>query len=80
MDDYRDTFARKIRILLEDYGIDPLYAVTVICVLIAFSYRKELKEWDQIQGWRKGIVISTFFGAAVLALISLLRLLGIIEL
>lgn len=80
MDDYRDSFARKIRILLEDYGIDPLYAVTVITVLIALSYRKELKEWDKIQGWRKGIVISTFFGASVLVLISLLRLVGVIEL
>lgn len=80
MEDYRDNFARRIRLILEDYRIDPGYVVTIFVLLIVLSYRKDIKNWEQLESWRKGIIGSSIFAAMILTFISLLRLMGLIEL
>lgn len=80
MPDPKGGLADRIRIFLQDLGIDPGYAVTIFVLLIVLSYRKDFKNWEQLESWRKGIIGSAVFAAVVLTLISVLRLLGVIEL
>lgn len=80
MENPKDTLAQEIRVFLEDHGIDPIYAVTIVTILITLSYRKDIKEWKELQGWRKLIIITTIIGAGFFSLISLLRLTGLIDL
>ncbi|MGD8782612.1 MAG: hypothetical protein PVH88_27105 [Ignavibacteria bacterium] len=76
----KDELAKKIRIFLEDLGIDPFYAVTVFCILISLSYWNHYKNWKTIEGWRKGLAGSALFATLILSMISILRLLGVINL
>jgi hypothetical protein len=80
MENPKDTLARKIRIFLESNGIDPMYAVTIFGILIAISYRKDIKNWEQLLGWQKLQIIFTISGAIIFSIISLLRLTGLIKL
>lgn len=79
MPDFREHFVHKIRSILDGYGIDPFYAVTIFAIAIAISYRKELKDWENIQSWRKGIILMTIAGAVIFTIMSLLRLAGIMR-
>lgn len=80
MQDSKEGLAERLRIFLESHGIDPMYAGTVFVVLIVWSYRKDLKRWDEIEGWQKAIIGSAVLAAIVFSIISLLRLAGIISL
>ncbi len=72
--------ARHIIVFLEKYGIDPIYAGTLFCVLIMISYWREYKNWDRIPDWQKGLAGSAAVAAITFTIISLLRFLGIINL
>ena len=80
MNDPKENLARRIGEFLDQYGIDSVYASTIFVILIALSYRKDLKKWDKLEGWRKGIILSAFLTAFVFSIISLLKLLGAIDL
>ncbi len=79
MFDPKDDYANDIRKFLEEIGLDPLYTLTIVVDLIALSYIKDLKRWEKIEDWEKGIVISTFLGAVTFTLASLLRLIGFLK-
>ena len=53
MSDPKGGLADRIRIFLQDLGIDPGYAVTIFVLLIVLSYRKDFKNWEQLESWRK---------------------------
>lgn len=76
----KNELAKKIRIFLEENGIDPIYAVTILGIVISLSYWNYFKNWEEIEPFRKRIVISTLFGTSVLVIISILKLLGLINL
>ena len=76
----KDNFTKWIATKLEDIGIDPIYFITIVCLLISFSYIKSIRNWDRANFPDKLIVISTFFGTTILTIISLFRILGIIKL
>ncbi len=80
MNEYKESLGRKIVDTLQDMGIDPFYGITVLMLILAFSYRKDIQNWKELEGWRKGIIISTFYAAVIVSIISLLRLTGIIDL
>ena len=71
---------KYIKEFLEDRGIDPFYAVTVFCILITLSYWKDFRDWKKIEGWKKGLAGSALFAAVTFSIISILRLLGVINL
>jgi hypothetical protein len=75
----KDELASEIRVFLQEHGIDPLYFVTILGIVIMISYKNQIKEWDEQLGWQKGIILSTAFGTAILVLISFLRLIGVIN-
>ncbi len=80
MENPKDKLAEWLGEVFDQYGIDSLYAVTVFTILIAISYRKDIQNWKELEGWRKGIIMSTFFAAIVFSIFSLLRLTGVIDL
>jgi len=71
--------SRIIQEFLEKHGIDPGYACTVVSILIALSYRNHFKNWDEIEGWRKGLAGTAVLGAIVFSIVSLLRLVGVMN-
>ena len=73
----RDDLAKKVRIFLEEKGIDPLYAVTIFSILIVISYWRNIKNWEKTPGWTKGLIRSTIFGTCILVIASILQLLGL---
>lgn len=75
----KEELSTNIRVFLEEHGIDPFYFVTILAIAIMISYKNQLKEWDEQIGWQKGIILSTAIGTALLVLISLLRLIGVIN-
>jgi len=77
--DLREGIVARIKEYLDWVGIDPFYAVTIFAIILAFSYRKDFKMWDEIPFWEKSIVVATFFAAIVFSLMSLLRLFGVIR-
>jgi|AntRauMFilla1563_2_1112583.scaffolds.fasta_scaffold01350_5 hypothetical protein len=80
MENPKDALAREITIYLQKNGIDPIYAGTLFSILIVFSYKNDIKNWDKLKGWQKGIIKSTIFGTIVMIVISILRLTGLITL
>ena len=75
----RDALTERIRIFLEDSGIDAMHTATVLCILILLSYRNDIKNWEGLPGWNKGLVLSCAFATIVLGTISLLRIVGVIQ-
>ena len=78
MNNPKETLAREIRIFLETFGIDPGYAATLFILFVAISYRKDIKNWEKLEGWRKSIIGSTIIAAIVVSIISLFRITGVI--
>ena len=79
MNESRRELGHRIVEFLENHGLDPMYTLTVIAVLVALSYSKQIKHWEELEDWRKGLVASAVFAAVVFSLISLLRLVGILD-
>ena len=61
---------------LEGHGINPLYLVTAICVIISASYVKRLKTWRNEPLFRKSIIVSTFFATAVTVILTIVELIA----
>ena len=63
----------------EYYGLDPFHTATVISVIITLSYRKDIMNWDKQSIPEKMLVATTVCAAAFFCLLSLLRIVGIID-
>lgn len=79
MKDPRDDIVNKMITFLEKKGIDPLHMFTLLALILALSYYKELRNWEEIEDWRKGLIMGTIFCASLMLIVSILRLLAIIE-
>lgn len=75
----KDELATKIRLFLEEKGIDPFYAITVFSILITLSYWNQFKNWENTESWRKGLAGTALFASISFSLISLLRIIGIMN-
>ena len=69
---------RDVTNFLLENDINPLYFVTVIVLLIVYSYKNDFQDWKNVPGHHKGIILSACFGAIVFSIFSILMLLGII--
>ncbi len=74
-----DRLVAIIRKFVEDSGLDSIYFLTIVVLLILLSYWKELKNWENEPGWSKSLVSATIFGAIITSIISILKLIGIIK-
>ena len=75
----KDVLAQKLLIFLEKNGLDPLYTITVFTLIIAATYRNYIKNWNKLEGWRKGQIIATVIAAAMFSIISFLRITNLIN-
>ena len=75
-----DKLANNLRIFLQAHGINPVYFTTVVGILISLSYYKDLKNWEHVVRVKKGMIVVTLIGTSLLSLVSILGLLGIINL
>jgi len=80
MNDLKEKLAGNIVDFFETYGINPIYAVTIFSVLIVIGYRKEISDWENISDSQKMLVGSAVFGTGIMIIVSLLTLVGIIQL
>lgn len=66
-------FAEKIYDFLESYGIDPIYFVTCIMLVVSVSYIRYLDTWDKLPGWKKKIITTMMICTIAFVFISLLK-------
>ncbi len=77
----KDELANKIRIFLENNGLNPVYTTTlVVIILFTLTYYKSFKNWHKIEPWERGLASSSLAAAIALSLLSILMLLGILKL
>ena len=69
-----DTIGKKLLQFFKDNGLDPLYTITIISIIISISYWNNYKNWDTLENSRKGLVISSIFASLIFVIMSLLRL------
>lgn len=74
-----DDLAEQIRLLLERSGIDVIYAVTILGLLITASYYRDVQNWSKLEDWHKGIILSAALGTTVLLTICFLRFVGVVN-
>ena len=79
MNEYKESLGRNIVDFLRDIGIDPVYGITILMLVVVISYRKDIKKWDELPFWHKGLIVSAFFAAIVASTFSLLQLIGVID-
>lgn len=58
------------------HGIDPLYFATIWMIIISLIYYRRLKNWENLELWRKGLIISSYFAAVVFSIMSIIQLLS----
>ncbi len=75
----KDELAKNINKFFLRHGMDPIYASTVVCILFTLSYWNEFKNWDNIEGWRRGLAGSALFASITFSIISFLKLVGLIH-
>ena len=75
----KDRLVNFIYELLEKNGIDVFYAVTLTCIIVALSYLKDIKNWPQLPMYSKGLISSAIITAITFTIISLLRLIGVVN-
>jgi uncharacterized membrane protein len=63
--------ARELKELLFSLGINPIYFVTLVFIFLAFSYKKNVKNWNSVPNHFKGIIILTFVGTALFIFLSI---------
>lgn len=68
----REKLANMINDFLIKHGIEPIYFVAIISLIVLISYRKEIDRWDELENWRKLLIMSTAFGALFLSILSVL--------
>jgi hypothetical protein len=73
----KDDLAESFVQFLKENGIDPIYAITILSLLITLSYWRDFKNWNNTPNWAKRIPATTALGTAVFVIMSLLHLLGI---
>lgn len=65
--------------VIDYYGLDHIYTITVIVNLIVISEWKDIKNWSKLAFWKKTIVASAVFGGGFMNLFCLLRLVGVFD-
>lgn len=75
----RDIIGKKLLQFIKDSGLDPLYTITVISILISLSYWHNYKNWGTLENSRRGLVISSIFASFIFIIMSFLRFIGIIK-
>jgi hypothetical protein len=75
----KDNLVNNIQDFLESKGIDPLYVVTILAIVILISYKNQIQNWEKQEDWVKHLIIATAFGTVILVLFNLLRLIGFVN-
>jgi len=75
-----DPLVERIFSFFEWMGIDVIYATTVGLAVIMFSYKDEIENWGETRSTAKVLIISTALATLAACTISILRLVGVIDL
>lgn len=70
----KDKITSEFSQFFHNLGIDPINAITVICIVISLTYLKDLKNWDELPSYRRSIIRSALIATAFLMIISLIRM------
>lgn len=79
-DDLQEVEGTTLTDLIEYLGLDVIYTSTIIINLIVISYWKDFKNWNEQDSFDKMFIGSAVYGAIVLNLLTLLKLIGILDL
>lgn len=71
---------KEVAEYLERLGIDVLHFTTIVFILIVLSHYKDINNWGKLKWDQKFWIGTVIYGLITLATISLLRILGILEL
>lgn len=75
----REDLGSELLNLTQQYGLDPIYVSTVFVTLVALTYWRSIRKWETQSDHVKHLAIITLVFAGFLNLLSILKLLGIID-
>lgn len=75
----KEDIAKSLGEAIDYFGLDPFHTATVLVNLIVLSYWNDFKNWDKQSIPEKALIAITVCGAAFFSLLSLLRIVGIID-
>ncbi len=74
-----DDAADSILELILEYNLDPIYTCTVCMNLILLSYWGKFRKWRRLSTNEKHFAYIQLIGTAIFNFVSLLKLLGLID-
>jgi hypothetical protein len=77
--EFKEKLALRLNDFFIDLGINPIYGVTVISLIILLGYKNDIKRWEELSKLEKAQIASVAYAAAVLTIFSLLGLTGIMN-
>ena len=75
----KEDIAKSLGEAIEYFGLDPFHTATVLVNLIVLSYWNDFRNWDKQSIPDKALIVVTVCGGAFFSLLSLLRIVGIID-
>jgi len=69
----------NLRIFLQSHGINPLYVATIVMIVLSISYKKDLKNWKNVELSRKWFISSILTATVLCVLVCILSLFGILH-
>ena len=74
----REKIVQEIKDFISQFGVNPLYVITLVLLLVCINNIKYFKEWGKVSDFNKLIIIWTFFITANLVILTALSILNII--
>lgn len=75
-----DTLAEHLASYFESLGIDAMHGATILCILFMVGYCRDIKNWEDIRLSAKFLIITGAIVTVVFSVVSILRLVGVIDL
>ena len=79
MGEIRDKIGNFLGNFFESIGIDKYHGATILFLILAISYSKDLKYWSELAWWRKSLIFSTIGMSIFTLFMSIFRIIGIIK-
>lgn len=74
-----DDFRGSIVDLLESFGLNVIYVVTIIVLYVCVLSIKRAKNWDELEKSEQSLIKSVFIATAGMIIICILELAGVFD-
>jgi hypothetical protein len=69
-----DGILDQILSFFHEHGVNPIYVITLVCIVVTFSYFRNAGRWSRVPKFWRPLFIGTLFATVVLIIISIMEL------